>query len=556
MSSNKLIGMLFVLAMAAQPSAAIAKATGFKTESVPMNVPLLTLKKHSPVMRVRIVRPEVKNYKLKDLTFSLTEVNAPGAVMSASLFAGTRSNRYRQSFPDSLLQTVTLKNGKLRFSPKYTVKSDTLDLWLTLRLKDDAANPDARINVACTKLGTSVGALPTGGILPTSQRVGVAVRQSGQDGVNTSRIPGLITTTRGSLIALYDARNESDDDLQGDMDIAINRSEDGGRTWGPIIKVLDMGRYGGLPERYNGVSDGSILCDPRTGTLYATGLWMHGILDPKSGKWVENLNDTSRVWNHQWRSFGSQPGYDIKRSCQFLMAKSTDDGKTWSAPINITRQVKDSTWWLLAPAPGRGIITHDGTLVFPAEGRDEKGEAFSTIIYSRDGGESWKCGRPATYNTNECQVVELPDHSLMLNARHRANRRRKEGNGRAVAVTSDWGATWTQHPTSRKALIECACQASLHRHEYVRNGEKKQVLIFSNPSDTDTRIRHTIKLSFDNGMTWPEKYWTLLDSEWGAGYSCLTSIDDETIGIFYEGSQADIQFQAIRLSDLLKETDK
>ena len=100
------------------------------------------------------------------------------------------------------------------------------------------------------------------------------LRQPGQDGVHTSRIPGLVTSTKGTLLALYDARNERDDDLQGDIDIAINRSEDGGRTWQPMQTVLDMKEWGGLPQKYNGVSDGCILSDDFTGDLYVIGLWM------------------------------------------------------------------------------------------------------------------------------------------------------------------------------------------------------------------------------------------------------------------------------------------
>lgn len=63
-----------------------------------------------------------------------------------------------------------------------------------------------------------------------------------------------------------------------------------------------MKEWGGLPQKYNGVSDGCILSDDFTGDLYVIGLWMHGVLDPKTGKWVENLTDTSTVWNHQWRA--------------------------------------------------------------------------------------------------------------------------------------------------------------------------------------------------------------------------------------------------------------
>ena len=149
------------------------------------------------------------------------------------------------------------------------------------------------------------------------------------------------------------------------------------------------------------MSDGCILSDDFTGDLYVIGLWMHGVLDPKTGKWIENLTDTSTVWNHQWRAHGSQPGYDVKQSSQFLISKSTDDGLTWSEPRNITRQVKKEKWWLLAPGPGRGITMEDGTLVFPVEGRNEDGLQFSTIMWSKDKGENWTvANRPTTIPTN------------------------------------------------------------------------------------------------------------------------------------------------------------
>ena len=87
----------------------------------------------------------------------------------------------------------------------------------------------------------------------------------------------------------------------------------------------------------------------------------------------------------------------------------------------------------------------------------------------------------------------------------------------------------------------------------MKDGKNCHVLLFANPSSKERRDNITIKVSFDDGQTWPEEYWLLLDEGRGAGYSCMTSIDEQTIGIFYEGSQADIQFQAIPLSDLLKE---
>jgi len=142
----------------------------------------------------------------------------------------------------------------------------------------------------------------------------------------------------------------------------------------------------------------------------------------------------------------------------------------------------------------------------------------------------------------------------MLNTRDNRNRREKGNkNGRSIAVTSDLGETWTEHKTSHRALIEPVCMASIHRHNYKDNqGKSKSILLFSNPNSKYKRIKQTIKVSFDDGLTWPEKYWLELDEGSGAGYSCLTSIDENTIGILYEGSQAQMTFQKIKLMELLK----
>lgn len=439
--------------------------------------PVLTLKEHNPVLCLRLIRNSGVAYQLEKINFTLDGTVRSGDVVSASLFLDENCGQ--------VCASAKPVNKQLSFKVGRQIEEDTLTCWVTLRLRDDAAQATSKIEISCSSVQTDLGL-------------------------------------------------------------------DGGRTWQPMQTVLDMKEWGGLPQKYNGVSDGCILSDDFTGDLYVIGLWMHGVLDPKTGKWIENLTDTSTVWNHQWRAHGSQPGYGVKQSSQFLISKSTDDGLTWSEPRNITRQVKKEKWWLLAPGPGRGITMEDGTLVFPVEGRNEDGLQFSTIMWSKDKGENWTVGEPAYYNTNECQVVELSDHSLMLNMRERSNRGRQEGNGRAIAVTADLGKTWTEHPTSRRALIEPACQASLLRHDYIEDGEERHVLLFANPNSKERRNNITIKVSFDDGQTWPEEYWMLLDEGRGAGYSCMTSIDEHTIGIFYEGSQADIQFQAIPLKELLK----
>ena len=186
-------------------------------------------------------------------------------------------------------------------------------------------------------------------------RLGYRLRHRGDDGSQGYRIPGLVRTNDGTLLGCYDIRRPSNRDLQGDMDIGISRSTDGGRTWEPMRVGLDMGQWGGLPEKYNGVSDAGLLVDRNTGRVFVFGCWMHG-LRTKEGQFRTDLTEDNDAWSHQWHGgmVGSGPGMTPRETCQMIMAYSDDDGQTWSDPINITQQIKDPSWYLVAPAPGSG----------------------------------------------------------------------------------------------------------------------------------------------------------------------------------------------------------
>jgi len=360
--------------------------------------------------------------------------------------------------------------------------------------------------------------------------------------VKGARIPGIVTTPKGTLLVTYDARYESSQDLQGHIDIVLKRSVDGGQTWEPMKKIIDMGTWGGLPEKYNGVSDACILVDNKTGKIFVAGLWMHGVKD-KTGQWLGAVG-----WNHQWRAGGSMSGYSPKETSQFMMVESEDDGLTWSEPKNLTRSLKQESWRLFAPAPGRGICMKNGILVMPTQGILEDNTTFSNFIYSKDGGITWTVSNPAHTNTTESQIVELKDGSLMLNMRDNRNRKATDLSmaGRAVFTTKDMGTSWSKHPTSGLALPEPVCCAGLWSHD------SKNMLIFSNPPNLHNqggRTRMTLKFSFDDGMTWPQDQFMMIN-ESKSMYSCLTSIDDNTIGIVYECLQANICFQKIAIDDL------
>jgi sialidase-1 len=359
------------------------------------------------------------------------------------------------------------------------------------------------------------------------------LRLQGQDNCNTYRIPGIETTKTGTLIAVYDNRYLNSADLQGDINIGMSRSADGGQTWEPMKVIMDMGEWGGKPQVQNGIGDPCILVDQSTNTIWVAALWLHGY----AGK---------TAW------YGSQPGLTPELTGQFMLVKSEDDGLTWSPPVSITQQVKNPAWYLMLQGPGKGICMKNGTLVFPAQFKDARQVPFSTLVYSEDHGKTWKSGTGAKSNTTESQVVELGNGNLMLNMRDDRNRTEKgDKNGRAVALTNDMGQTWTEHATSNSALPEPNCMASLISAKVPVNGKLRQVLFFSNPNNRSTRSNMTIKASLDEGATWPARYQVEINENEGYGYSCLTMTDPGTIGILYEGTK-ELFFQKIRVKDIIK----
>ncbi|MCS3083051.1 exo-alpha-sialidase [Bacteroides ovatus] len=399
--------------------------------------------------------------------------------------------------------------------------------WISLQMKTDAS--------LHTKIVSDLRAVKVDGkelyckfISPKdiTHRMAVGVRHAGNDGSASFRIPGLVTTNKGTLLGVYDVRYNSSVDLQEYVDVGLSRSTDGGKSWEKMRLPLSFGEYGGLPKAQNGVGDPSILVDTQTNTVWVVAAWAHGM-------------GNQRAW------WSSHPGMDINHTAQLVLAKSTDDGKTWSKPINITEQVKDPSWYFLLQGPGRGITMSDGTLVFPTQFIDSTRVPNAGIMYSKDRGKTWKMHNMARTNTTEAQVAEIEPGVLMLNMRD------NRGGSRAIAITKDLGKTWTEHPSSRKALQEPVCMASLIHVDAKDNVLNKDLLLFSNPDTTKGRNHITIKASLDKGLTWLPEHQIMLDEAEGWGYSCLTMIDKETIGILYESSVAHMTFQAVKLTDLL-----
>nr|MCU0779778.1 glycoside hydrolase [Akkermansiaceae bacterium] len=337
------------------------------------------------------------------------------------------------------------------------------------------------------------------------QRIGHAVRLPGDDGSAAYRIPALARSHKGTLVAAYDIRYRHAGDLPADIDVGVSRSTDGGATWGPMIVAMDMGKD--PAHAYDGIGDPAILADPKRGRLWLAALWSHG----------------KRAWH------GSGPGLKPEETGQLMLSHSDDDGLTWSPPANVTAQVKDPAWRLFFNGPGAGIVLADGTLVFPAQFRAADGKPWSTMISSADGGQTWQTGSGVKSDTTEAQVVQLADGAVMINCRD------NRGGSRTVAVTRDLGKTWHLHSTDRSALPEPVCMASLLAWDHPRHG---RFLAFSNPDSRNRRHRMSVKLSTDDGLTWPERHHRLYDVRDCFGYSCLAPATDGHLGVLYEGSGA------------------
>jgi sialidase-1 len=399
--------------------------------------------------------------------------------------------------------------------------------WVSLVLHDHA-DVDGQIQLQLTAVqagGTTLS--PAHAPPPRPHRIGHALRLPGDDAVAAFRIPGLALSTKGTLLAVYDARHNDARDLPADIDVGLSRSTDGGRSWQPMQIALDLGDD--PAHRHDGVGDPAILVDAATGRIWVAALWSHG----------------DNAWN------GSGPGLEPAETGQLMLAFSDDDGLTWSPPHNITRQVKDPAWRLLLNGPGAGITTSDGTLVFPAQyrsadGPPHHGKPFSTIIYSTDRGETWHIGAGVRPDTTEAQVVELADGTLMLTCRD------NRGGTRSIFTTSDLGTSWDEHPTSRSAIPDPVCMASLLRWHHPDHGDW---LWFSNPASSHSRHLMTIKGSPDNGQTWPEAHHTLYDERPGFGYSCLAPAGPDHLGVLYEGPGSLI-FLRLPLTDLITPAPK
>lgn len=321
---------------------------------------------------------------------------------------------------------------------------------------------------------------------------------AGQDASHTYRIPSIIATGKGTLLAFAEARRTGAAD-DGDIDLVLRRSTDGGVTWS-AIQVIGQ-------DDTNTFGNPCAVVDARTGSILVLANGSRGT-DTES----EIIGGTSEAGRTIWT------------------LRSDDDGVTWSSPVEITSSVKRPDWTWYATGPGVGIQTSTGRIVIPANHAEAGTRVHrSHIIFSDDGGKTWTIGASAAPGTNESQIVELADGRLMLNMR---NHPPKPENYRMVATSEDGGRTLSESRPDR-VLVEPPAQASLLRLTTAKQHDRNR-LLFSNPASTK-RERLTVRISYDEGATWPV---AKVVHEGPAAYSSLVVLPDFSVGVLFERGTA------------------
>jgi len=314
----------------------------------------------------------------------------------------------------------------------------------------------------------------------------------GNDGYKSYRIPSVIKTTKGTLLASCEGRVHGAHD-SGNIDLVMKRSTDHGKTWSKLTILRDIKQTAGNP------------CS---------------VVDQKSGRVVMIFCEMNHHEAHIIQGKSSRRVFTIF---------SDDDGLTWSPPVNITESVNpNNQYQWLASGPGIGIQIqhgkHQGRMVIPFANTSNKAFGVHTI-FSDDFGKNWKASNLIQGGCNESQLVELSDGRLMLNMRMQQGRRGHRG----ISYSSDGGTTWGPLGFDTH-LNDPACQASIISYQ----GKTHRILLFSNPA-TGGRNGMTIKVSADDAKTWPLKKLIYPRS---SGYSSLVITDDNYVLCLFEGGPA------------------
>ncbi|XP_033118269.1 sialidase-1-like [Anneissia japonica] len=324
---------------------------------------------------------------------------------------------------------------------------------------------------------------------------------SGEDAeISEYRTPVMIRALNGDILAFAGARKISHGDASAKV-IIMRRSKNGGNKWGPSVFVVDD--Y----MNTDGLNLGNAIVDEQTGAI----IFIYSFC-------IHNECDFSKYTPTNFKTV------------------SYDHGYTWSPPVDLAEKSPFFEGWNWAPGPGYGIqkkLAPNVGRLFACGHWGNSTYGLMTCIYSDDHGETWTQSEFTVYLPNnmtknvgdftpgEPQIVELSDGRLLINAR---NQHFFHSRNRLIFYSDDGGKTF---PMSNLrvdlTLLEPGCFASTLIHQ--------GVMFFSNPFDKSSRVNMTLRWSLDEGMSWAG---SLGIYSKGSGYSCLSPIDDNHIGLLFE----------------------
>lgn len=365
-------------------------------------------------------------------------------------------------------------------------------------------------------LALSLIALPA--LAATVRGAFTPVFTNGNDGYKCFRIPAIVATPDGALLAFAEGRRNGCNDF-GNIQIVMRISRNQGKTWGPleiIARNSDLQTGNPVPvvdTMDNRYPKGRVLLVYNTGNASETAV--------REGK------GTRRVW----------------------YVASTDDGETWSAPVEITSSVKLPTWRSYATGPGHGLLLHNGShtgrIVIAANhseaGAHSASETMAHAFFSDDHGSTWHLGDTLDVpGSNESTAAEADDGAVVMNSRDQSG----SSHARIIAISNNGAAGWNRHFIAHD-LPDPICQGSMLRYAPKKG---KPALLFSNAGSTTDRVNLTISVSRDGGLTWPRH--TLIYTGPSA-YSDIVLMRHGKVGILWEhGSDSGIGFTTRKIKSL------
>lgn len=438
---------------------------------------------------------------LTSLRFTMNGTTSLADVASVKIYFTGSSNRFA---PINLFATAAPQAGVITATGAQTLLSADNYFWIAYDVGANATEGNL-LDATCegiTISGTLYNFTSPNNTVAGSRSIFLThtlLFSSGDYGSSNYRIPALVTAADGSLVTVTDKRYNGAGDLRAKIDPVVRRSTDGGKTWSEPVTIANFGGP-------NGAGDAALVLDK-----------------------IKNPGTLLCVFAADQGFGASTPSNPIK----IQYCKSTDNGISWSAPVDITNQVYGSgcsdpvrkNWYAAFLASGRMQQLRSGKIAGVLVVRQNASGPYDNfMLYSDDGGSTWSVspGVAAAGQADEAKIVELANGNLLMSTRHSGARR--------ISISTDGGQTWGS-ATVQNQLPEPGCNGDLIRYSSTQDGNTQNVLLHSIPANTGTRKNVTVFISKDEGLSW-----SLLKTIFpgSSAYSSLTVLPDGSVGVYYE----------------------